>query len=59
MKKTDQKKDFKSLRAETKIIKLGDKGKTVTGKDVGAIDVELVQKLSSCDILSIDKGTII
>ena len=29
MKKTDQKKDFKSLRAETKIIKLGDKGKTV------------------------------
>ena len=40
MKKTDQKKDFKSLRAETKIIKLGDKGKTATGKDAGAIDVE-------------------
>ena len=40
MKKTDQKKDFKSLRSETKIIKLGDKGKTATGKDAGAIDVE-------------------
>ena len=40
MKKTDQKKDFKSLRAETKIIKLGDKGKTATGKTAGAIDVE-------------------
>jgi len=40
MKKTDQKKDFKSLRAETKIIKLGDKGKTATGKEAGAIDVE-------------------
>ena len=40
MKKTDQKKDFKSLRAETKIIKLGDKGKTATGKDAGAIDIE-------------------
>ena len=40
MKKTDQKKDFKSLRAETKIIKLGDKGKTATGKDAGAVDVE-------------------
>ena len=40
MKKTDQKKDFKSLRAETKIIKLGDKGKTATGKTAGVIDVE-------------------
>ena len=40
MKKTDQKKDFKSLRAETRIIRLGDKGKTATGKDAGAIDVE-------------------
>ena len=40
MKKTDQKKDFNSLRAETKIIKLGDKGKTATGKEAGAIDVE-------------------
>jgi hypothetical protein len=41
MKKTDQKKkDFKSLRAETKIIKLGDKGKTATGKTAAAIDVE-------------------
>ena len=40
MKKTDQKKDFKSLRAETKIIKLGDGGKTATGKTAGAIDVE-------------------
>ena len=40
MKKTDQKKDFKSLRAETKIIKLGDKGKTDTGKDAAVIDVE-------------------
>jgi hypothetical protein len=35
-----EKKPFKSLRAETKIIKLGDKGKTATGKDAGAIDVE-------------------
>ena len=32
--------NFKSLRAETKIIKLGDKGKTATGKEAGAIDVE-------------------
>ena len=40
MKKTDQKKDFKSLRAETKVIKLGDKGKTATGKDAAVIDVE-------------------
>ena len=40
MKKTDQKKDFKSLRSETKIIKLGDKGKTATGKDAGAVDIE-------------------
>jgi hypothetical protein len=40
MKKTDQKKDFKSLRAETKIIKLGDKGKTDTGKTAAVIDVE-------------------
>ena len=35
-----EKKPFKSLRAETKIIKLGDKGKTATGKTAGAIDVE-------------------
>jgi len=35
-----EKKPFKTLRAETKIIKLGDKGKTATGKDAGAIDVE-------------------
>tara|TARA_B100001996_G_scaffold318808_1_gene262472 strand:- start:36 stop:263 length:228 start_codon:yes stop_codon:yes gene_type:complete len=40
MKKTDQKKDFKSLRAETKIVKLGDKGKTATGKTAGSIDLE-------------------
>tara|TARA_B100001113_G_scaffold28456_1_gene20531 strand:- start:368 stop:1072 length:705 start_codon:yes stop_codon:yes gene_type:complete len=41
MKKTDQKKkDFKSLRAETKMIRLGDKGKTDTGKDAAVIDVE-------------------
>ena len=57
--KKGEKKPFKSLRAETKIIKLGDKGKTATGKDAGAIDVEPVLNLSSCDILSIDKGTII
>ena len=38
--KKGEKKPFKSLRAETKIIKLGDKGKTATGKDAGAIDVE-------------------
>ena len=35
-----EKKPFKSLRAETKIIKLGDGGKTATGKTAGAIDVE-------------------
>ena len=35
-----QSQNFKSLRAETKIINLGDKGKTATGKDAGAIDVE-------------------
>ena len=40
MKKTDQKKDFKSLRAETKMIRLGDKGKTDTGKNAAVIDVE-------------------
>ena len=38
--KKGEKKPFKSLRAETKIIKLGDKGKTATGKDAGAVDVE-------------------
>ena len=35
-----EKKPFKSLRAETKIIKLGDKGKTATGKTAGVIDIE-------------------
>src|SRR5210317_2509874 len=33
-------KTFSQLRTETKVIKLGDKGKTVTGKDAGAVDVE-------------------
>ena len=40
MKKTDQKKDFKSLRAETKMIRLGDNGKTATGQKAAVIDVE-------------------
>ena len=38
--KIGEKKPFKSLRAETKMIKLGDKGKTDTGKDAAVIDVE-------------------
>src|SRR6056300_728757 len=33
-------KSFSQLRTETKVIKLGDKGKTATGKDAAAIDVE-------------------
>jgi len=33
-------KTFSQLRTETKVIKLGDKGKTATGKDAGAVDVE-------------------
>lgn len=33
-------KSFSQLRTETKIIKLGDKGKTVTGKDAASVDVE-------------------
>ena len=36
MKKTDQKKTFKELRQ----VKLGDKGKTATGKDAGVIELE-------------------
>ena len=33
-------KSFSQLRTETKVIKLGDKGKTVTGKDSATVDVE-------------------
>jgi ribosomal protein S27AE len=33
-------KTFSQLRTETKVIKLGDKGKTVTGKQAAAVDVE-------------------
>ena len=33
-------KTFSQLRTETKVIKLGDKGKTATGKEAGAVDVE-------------------
>ena len=40
MKKTDQKKPFKTLRSETRTIKLGDKGKTATGKDTGVVELE-------------------
>ena len=40
MKKTDQKKPFKTLRSETRTIRLGDKGKTATGKDAGVIELE-------------------
>ena len=36
MKKTDQKKPFKELRQ----VKLGDKGKTATGKEAGVIELE-------------------
>jgi flagellar hook-associated protein FlgK len=38
--KKGEKKPFKSLRAETKMIRLGDKGKTATGKDAAVIDIE-------------------
>src|SRR6056300_259834 len=34
------KKTFSDLRTETKVIKLGDKGKTATGKQAAAVDVE-------------------
>ena len=40
MKKTDQKKPFKTLRSETRTIKLVDKGKTATGKDAGVVELE-------------------
>ena len=40
MKKTDQTKPFKTLRSETRTIKLGDKGKTATGKDAGVVELE-------------------
>ena len=32
--------DFKTLRSETRTIKLGDKGKTATGKDAGVVELE-------------------
>ena len=37
---TDQKKDFKSLRQETKLVKLGKNGKTDTGEKAAVIDLE-------------------
>ena len=40
MKKTDQKKPFNQLRKETKLIRLGDNGKTATGQKAAVIDVE-------------------
>src|SRR6056300_548919 len=36
----ESKKTFSDLRTETKVIKVGDKGKTATGKEAGAVDVE-------------------
>jgi len=36
----ESKKSFSDLRTETKQIQLGDKGKTLTGKKAGVIDVE-------------------
>src|SRR6056300_1685882 len=36
----ESKKTYSDLRTETKVIKLGDKGKTATGKEAGAVDVE-------------------
>jgi len=36
----EDKKSFSDLRTETKQIQLGDKGKTLTGKKAGVIDVE-------------------
>ena len=36
----ESKKSFSELRTETKEIQLGDKGKTLTGKKAGVIDVE-------------------
>ena len=40
--KTDQKekKPFSALRKETKLIRLGDNGKTATGQKAAVIDVE-------------------
>ena len=40
MKKTDQKKPFNQLRKETKLIRLGDNGKTATGQKAAVIDIE-------------------
>ena len=40
MKKTDQKKPFDKLRQETKLVRLGNNGKTDTGQKAAVIDVE-------------------
>jgi len=40
MTKTDQKKDFKSLRQETKLVRLGKNGKADTGEKAAVIDLE-------------------
>jgi len=40
MKKTDQKKPFDKLRQETKLVRLGNNGKTDTGQKAAVIDLE-------------------
>ena len=40
MKKTDQKKPFDKLRQETKLVRLGNNGKTDTGEKAAVIDLE-------------------
>ena len=40
MKKTDQKKTFDKLRQETKLVRLGNNGKTDTGQKAAVIDLE-------------------
>lgn len=40
MKKTDQKKPFNKLRQETKLVRLGNNGKTDTGQKAAVIDLE-------------------
>ena len=44
MKKTDQKKSFDQLRKESKLVRLGNNGKTDTGKKAAVIDLEPAAK---------------
>ena len=44
MKKTDQKKSFDQLRKESKLVRLGNNGKTDTGQKAAVIDLEPAAK---------------